>query len=487
MNTNDLNTALYEKMAAEQDKYRDWLKSQPPAEVLNHAYEYTVREDIVMAMEELELTDAQAQALLDSPTPLADVYRYFEKLETGHMDAVRDSIENRADDVCKLKEPQTGHALVVEPGKKPYVKEITFSLESLQKEVGGDIQAIYPFHEPVALICDEEGKLNGKPLNRTLRDEDGQIYDVLAGPFLVVGLGEDRFSALEPRLVEKFSEHFMKPELFAQINGKLVVTTMQEPSDSFNIQPKIDSVPIYSHTASYAREHNELDAYRASLNANLQCKEAIEAAVREHFDGMYLSHDAARGVIKTYGMERVMLVLANTVQLQNWDGRYSPRNKEWAKTIPNYNSDTVRVGYAVNSHPAVLNGFIDLVREEYLRRQPLTAEDIQAEAERILRELRAPDVPNSPHGTHYMARISPEFLNRAGSKGHDRLMNLLPFRSLAFTGMKGLPGTYATILASEDRSKELRQPRPSIREHLKQEPKQAAPKAPGHKKREPER
>ena len=59
MNTNDLNTALYEKMAAEQDKYRDWLKSQSPAEVLNHAYEYTVREDIVMAMEQLELTDAR--------------------------------------------------------------------------------------------------------------------------------------------------------------------------------------------------------------------------------------------------------------------------------------------------------------------------------------------------------------------------------------------------------------------------------------------
>ena len=101
MNTNDLNTALYEKMAAELDKYRDWLKSQSPAEVLNHAYEYTVREDIVMAMEQLELTDAQAQALLDSPTPLADVYRYFEKLETGYMDVIRDSIENRADDACK--------------------------------------------------------------------------------------------------------------------------------------------------------------------------------------------------------------------------------------------------------------------------------------------------------------------------------------------------------------------------------------------------
>lgn len=61
MTQEEMLTALYEKMAAEQDKYRDWLKNQPAAEVLNHAYEYTVREDIVMCMEELELTEAQAK------------------------------------------------------------------------------------------------------------------------------------------------------------------------------------------------------------------------------------------------------------------------------------------------------------------------------------------------------------------------------------------------------------------------------------------
>ena len=110
MNTNDLNTALYEKMAAEQDKYRDWLKSQPPEEVLNHAYEYTVREDIVMAMEELVLTDTQAQALLESPSPLEDVYRYFDKLETGYMDVIRDSIESRANEVCR--EPERTQSVV---------------------------------------------------------------------------------------------------------------------------------------------------------------------------------------------------------------------------------------------------------------------------------------------------------------------------------------------------------------------------------------
>lgn len=104
MNTKDLNTALYEKMVAEQDTFRDWLKSQPPEEILHHTYEYTVREDIVMAMEELELTDVQAKALLESPSPLADVYRYFGKLETGYMDTVRESIESRANDVCREKE-----------------------------------------------------------------------------------------------------------------------------------------------------------------------------------------------------------------------------------------------------------------------------------------------------------------------------------------------------------------------------------------------
>ena len=93
----DKNTALYEKMAAEQDKFRDWLKSQPPNEILHHAYEYAVREDILMAMEELDLPQSRAAALLASPSPLADVYKEFADRETSYMDVVRDSIEQRAE------------------------------------------------------------------------------------------------------------------------------------------------------------------------------------------------------------------------------------------------------------------------------------------------------------------------------------------------------------------------------------------------------
>ena len=101
MNTNNLNTVIYEKMATEQEKYRDWLKSQPPEEILHHTYEYTVREDIVMAMEELELTPKQAKALLKSPCPLDDVYKEFRDREVEHMNTIRDSIETRADTVIK--------------------------------------------------------------------------------------------------------------------------------------------------------------------------------------------------------------------------------------------------------------------------------------------------------------------------------------------------------------------------------------------------
>ena len=117
--------------------------------------------------------------------------------------------------------------LVVEPEKMPYAKEISLGLSSLQKEVGGYIQAVYPYEEPVAIICDEEAKLKGSELNRALRDEDGKIYDIVAGTFLIVGLGEEDFSSLSPKHMEQFKEKFKTPELFLRMNGKLVVLPME--------------------------------------------------------------------------------------------------------------------------------------------------------------------------------------------------------------------------------------------------------------------
>lgn len=103
MGNDNINTALYEKMSAEQDKFRDWLLTQPPEEILKHTYEYTVREDIVMAMEELDLSSGQAAALLASPSPLDDIFREFQNLETDYMDTIRTCIETRSDDMCKAQ------------------------------------------------------------------------------------------------------------------------------------------------------------------------------------------------------------------------------------------------------------------------------------------------------------------------------------------------------------------------------------------------
>lgn len=112
--------------------------------------------------------------------------------------------------------------LMVEPGKSPCEVEIQGNLESLQEAVGGDIQAVYPYEEPVALICNEEGKFTGLPLNRALYDEDGHMYDIVAGNFLIVGLGEEDFTDLSPDLMEKFSEQFKHPEKFARIAGEII-------------------------------------------------------------------------------------------------------------------------------------------------------------------------------------------------------------------------------------------------------------------------
>ena len=120
--------------------------------------------------------------------------------------------------------------LVVEPEQPPYVKSIEDDLRSLQAEVGGRIEAIYPFDDPVAIICNEEGKLLGLPLNRALRDEDHHVYDVVAGTFLVAGLWAEDFCSLNEKQIEKYSEHFKTPELFLRINGRMLVIPVEEKS-----------------------------------------------------------------------------------------------------------------------------------------------------------------------------------------------------------------------------------------------------------------
>ena len=86
----------------------------------------------------------------------------------------------------------------------------------MQKVVGGYIEAIYPFEEEVALICNEEGKIHGLPMNRALRDEDEQIYDVIYGTFFLCSAppDEENFCSLSDEQIERFTDMFRHPELF---------------------------------------------------------------------------------------------------------------------------------------------------------------------------------------------------------------------------------------------------------------------------------
>ena len=205
-----LQQSLYDKLSREQDKYRDWLKGQPPEEILHHSYEYTVREDILMCMEELTLSEAETRALLLSPSPMAILYDKFSDLETGYMDTIRDSIEDTAKDEAK----------------------------------------------------------------------------------------------------------------------------------------KLRELPVYPYPADHARENGELDVYRASFRANVSCKDAIEAAIRDNYHDNRLDTAAVGQVSEQFGQERMLYVLAATVRHFDYDGRISRDNKRWANAIPVYeNKDGMRELY----------------------------------------------------------------------------------------------------------------------------------------------
>ena len=101
MTNEELNTALYQKMFVEQEQFKAWLLTLPPAQVLEHAYEYTTREDLLLALEYNNLSDRQAKAMLKSSSPLADAFKKWESWETGHMNDIWEVIQSRANEVLR--------------------------------------------------------------------------------------------------------------------------------------------------------------------------------------------------------------------------------------------------------------------------------------------------------------------------------------------------------------------------------------------------
>ena len=236
MTNEELNTTLYKKMFAEQDEFRSWLLEQTPEEILRHAYDYVMREDILLSLEYNDLSDRYASVLLDMDKPLAAIFSKLEHTESPHMEHVWDCVEQCAK-------------------------------ENLETQ---------------------------------------------------------------------------------QMTG----------------------LPIYPYSAIYAREHDEMPAYRASYQANVDCSKAIDAAIREHYRDNRLDPAAVSQVVERFGMERTLMVLAATARYKERDGRIDDSHKAWAQSVAvPYDRDAIGtdrthayvVGYA---HPGLVNLFMREARKQ---------------------------------------------------------------------------------------------------------------------------
>lgn len=187
-------------------------------------------EEMVRSVNETEVSPAERLSNnvyhYDSEAHIFENARTFEAREVAKEEILTDEPFDKVVEEALARE--TIKVLLVEPEERPRVVEIGTELEDLQHAVGGDIEVVYPFEDRVGLIVNEEGKLIGLPLNRALRDENNEVYDIIAGPFLVAGLTEDNFGSLTEEQIGKFEGLFHQPETFVKMGRSIMAIPVPE-------------------------------------------------------------------------------------------------------------------------------------------------------------------------------------------------------------------------------------------------------------------
>ena len=345
MTNQEWNTTLYKQMFAEQEQFRDWLLTQPPQEILNHAYEYVMREDILLSLEHNGLTDAQAAALLSSPAPLADVYKELDYVESSHMEEVWSCVVDRANIVLD-EQLDRAKTLIDDFCTYDYASHADFSDLSrvnIAYTTVGDEDIPLQVHVDLERYKIER-ELDGKPLDTR------------------------QYSSLQ-ELIENELEGMDFQELAAVSDAEI-----QAALASAKKEAAFAELPVYRQNAAYASEHGELEQCCVSHQANIACKEAIEQSIDQNYDGRRLAKGTADKVMQKFGPERVMYVLAYTIQQKGWDGRFHPYNKDWARTVdipPNPDSFGFERNceFVVDSHAGLTDLFVSQARRE-AERQP---------------------------------------------------------------------------------------------------------------------
>ena len=176
-------------------------------------------------------------------------------------------------------------------------------------------------------------------------------------------VAEDLWNGFDEDFQDAVKEYFAEKNLTSQKEELVVPVEEESRTDD-------SDVPVYYESFGYAAENGEVDLYRISRQLNEECRNAIEEAIADNFDGMNLADDATKSVVEQFGMERMGYILAYTLNYNNHDGRYSHSNKEWADTTcKGERGSNIRTDWIVRSHPAVLNGFVDMYRKELAAEQ----------------------------------------------------------------------------------------------------------------------
>lgn len=576
MDAEQINQALYDKMAAEQEAFHADLLGRKPEEIIDHAYEYAMRQDILMEMEEVNLPADQAAALLASTTPLADLYQEWSNVDSRHMEDIRDVIEAVAQTRANVQEPispvpfyqhsndyarKHGDLAAFQASRcansrcKEAIKEVIqqgLKREYLRSDIIGLLAEFGPervsyvlaaniriqrwndgfsrsnkawaeaaptfelpyllwdyfikvhptevdtfittvrsvidqMREPQAISQNTKlsGLMDSPHLYSTLRaglvdpetgeaiealyDDAGQYQDAISrfmADFhsqehpsnnlmqyfklpddpqmersikgkvhsavatveasgtklytrldlsMTADLTDDELKAFTAQIKSQYRDGLgAELELLTIPAGKeAVYLRLWHDEISFfrgeedglvkkrvKAQKATRAIPLYQENAGYAREHGELDLFRASYKANVACRNAIEEAIKAGFDGMHLSSDAAKEVLAEFGPERVSHVLAATLLDKTWDKRFSDKNISWAGSVPMFDIGDLRYNYAVNSHPAVLDGFISMMREEIssMRDQPGRSGPKRSIKAQLAAEPAPGDPPIKPKG-----------------------------------------------------------------------------------------
>lgn len=296
------------------------------------------------------------------------------------------------DTLSDIGNPAEGYVIAAPKCTLPEARLEEYKITFLK--TGRDIpdKAVYGMAETAKRemrMAAEKVRRNAETLERVAENARAALKELQADPNTERAGYKERFFAAYAEFIEDVDDYYLDGEDFAELvkDGSALTERVyayyMDTSDQINTEDwselseltknyiddrwkmqraMTEDVPLYGNSFEYARANGEEELYRRSLQANIECRHEIEQAINKNFDGYRLNKGFERELVEKFGTERVAYVLASSVQSHDWDGRFSPETKAWAKDVAVREEMEHRRKFEVASHPAVLDGFIVRIR-----------------------------------------------------------------------------------------------------------------------------